>query len=111
MSVMDTGGCLALATDDALFQGPDGTQLSKAGMAAMLEAVAPRFAGKLDLKIQGTTSEGGRVAIEAKGALPLTNGHVYRNNYHYVFEIKDGWITSFREYCCTKAPDIIFADP
>jgi uncharacterized protein len=108
MAGLEFERALSLAADDAVFQGPDGTQLDKSGMASMFKVVGPRFAGPLQLSILGTTCEGNRVAIEARGTAPLTNGLTYSNNYHYAFEINNGAIVRSREYCCTKAPDVIF---
>jgi ketosteroid isomerase-like protein len=109
IATLDFDGALSLAKEDASFQGPDGTVLGKRQMSEMFAVVGPKFAGPLVLDILGTTCEGRREAIEAKGAAPLTNGKTYRNNYHYSFEIENGVITHSREYCCTKAPDVIFS--
>jgi ketosteroid isomerase-like protein len=109
VACLNFDAALSLTSDTATFQGPDGTQVDKATMAGLFSMMMSRFAGPLELEILSTVSEGRRVAIEAVGQAPIVNGHIYRNRYHYAVEIDDGLIVAFREYCCTKAPDVIFA--
>ncbi len=56
------------------------------------------------LKIAATSmiGEGSRVAVEAESDAELHNGRVYHNQYHFVFEIKDGKIIDIREYLDTQ---------
>lgn len=100
---------LSLTSDNAIFQGPDGTIADKTTMAVLFALTKERFAGPLELEILSAISEGRRVAIEAVGQAPIVNGQIYKNRYHYAVEIDDALIVAFREYCCTKAPDVIFA--
>jgi ketosteroid isomerase-like protein len=109
VACLNFDGALALTSDTALFQGPDGTVADKSTMAQIFAMTKERFAGPLELEILGAISEGRRVAIEAIGQAPIVNGQIYKNRYHYAVEIDDGLIVAFREYCCTKAPDVIFA--
>jgi uncharacterized protein len=106
---LDFDGALAFAAEDAWFQGPDGSILNKEEMGRALHMLRDRFAGPLEMTILGSTCEDGRIAIEATGSAPIVNGKVYTNRYHYAIEVEEGLIVAFREYCCTKAPDVIFA--
>ncbi|WP_156681199.1 nuclear transport factor 2 family protein [Sphingomonas profundi] len=102
----DLDGALALATDDAVFRSPDGSELDKAGLRALFSQLAPLLVNPLDQTIVGTTCEGDRVAVEATAATLLANGQTYRNRYHFLFELRDGRIVSSREYCDTRATDV-----
>ncbi len=55
-------------------------------------------AGKGEMKIVGMTAEGNRVAVEAEANIPLKNGKVYQNTYHFLFIINDGKIVLSKEY-------------
>lgn len=109
VACLDFDSALSLTSDTAIFQGPDGTVADKSTMARLFAMMTERFAGPLELEILSAITEGRRVAIEAVGQAPIVNGQIYRNRYHYAVEIDDGLIVAFREYCCTKAPDVIFS--
>jgi limonene-1,2-epoxide hydrolase len=54
---------------------------------------------RLRMDVLGLTAEEDRVAMEAEShVLNPTNGRLYNNFYHYLFRIKDGQITLFKEY-------------
>lgn len=57
-----------------------------------------RTAEGTDFVVKGTTSEGDRVAMEAEATTALNNGTVYKNQYHMLFEFRDGRICTLREY-------------
>lgn len=104
-SSKDLEGALSLASDDLKFQTPTGDVIDKRIMRKMLPAFHARMVStKMD--IIATTSEGERVAIEARGSSPLTNGKTYNNIYHFLFVIRDGKIVQFNEYCNTLAAQI-----
>lgn len=48
--------------------------------------------------IIGTTAEGDRVAVESRGNFEFADGSYYRNSYHHLFVVRDGKVTSVREY-------------
>jgi uncharacterized protein len=58
----------------------------------------------------GYTAEGDRVAVEAESYADVINGKVYRNQYHFLFEIRDGKIHAVREYEDTQHAVDVFAD-
>jgi ketosteroid isomerase-like protein len=51
-----------------------------------------------DFVVRGVTCDGDRVAIEAEATTSLINGTVYNNQYHMLFEFRDGQICAPREY-------------
>jgi ketosteroid isomerase-like protein len=101
----DVEGALALVAEDATFMDPDGSIIGKDAVRARFAGLAALLAGPFEQEIVGTTTEGSRVAIEATGSARLANGKTYRNLYHFLFEIADGRIVRFKEYCDTKAID------
>jgi len=42
------------------------------------------------------------VAVEAESYAELHNGRLYRNSYHFLFELEDGKIKLIREYLDTQ---------
>ena len=51
--------------------------------------------------IIGITAEGNRVAVETLAHVPLQDGDVYNQTYHWLFEIKDQKICVIKEYLDT----------
>ncbi|KXX58965.1 nuclear transport factor 2 family protein [Rhodococcus sp. LB1] len=96
---LDFAGALALSAESASFQFPDGNVADKQTAIQLLQGLASSFAGPIDLQVTGVTSEVGRVAVEATAEVPLPGEIVYRNQYHYLFEITDAQIIAVREYC------------
>lgn len=98
----DIEGALALARDEAVFQGPDGSRFDKAGLRALFQQMRPLMPNPLEILIVGTTCEGSRVAVEATAKTLLANGKVYENIYHFLYELDAGKIVAAREYCDTS---------
>ena len=70
------------------------------------EAQAPDLENAPDHHVLGTTAEGNRVAVETRVQVPLGDGEVYDQTYHWLFEFKDGKIITLKEYLDTmKAMD------
>lgn len=105
----DFEGGLELTRDDADFQAPNGKVLTKEQMREVFRDMKPRFTGPGTMKLIGTTCEGNRVAIESIGETPLHNGNVYRNHYHYLFELDDGQIIRVGSYCDPQAMAVVYA--
>jgi ketosteroid isomerase-like protein len=54
---------------------------------------------RIKMEVLGLTAEEDRVAMEAEShVLNPVNGRLYNNLYHYLFRVKDGQITLFKEY-------------
>jgi uncharacterized protein len=50
------------------------------------------------VEIKGITAEGDRVAVELEARVYTRAGELYNNQYHYLFEVRDGKIRAVREY-------------
>lgn len=81
------------------------------GLGALLGGVTSVYEnGALEVTPNSAIAQGDRVAVEATSYAKLKNGRVYQNQYHFLFEIRDGKILSVKEYMDTKhAYDIFFA--
>ncbi|WP_193073760.1 nuclear transport factor 2 family protein [Pseudomonas sp. FME51] len=55
----------------------------------------------LPITPNGWTAEGKRVAVEAESCAELNNGKVFRNTYHFLFEVDGNHITGIKEYSDT----------
>jgi ketosteroid isomerase-like protein len=54
---------------------------------------------RIKFRIHGLTAEEDRVAMECEShVLNPTNGRTYNNFYHYLFRVKDGQISLYKEY-------------
>ena len=111
-------GFFACLTPDATWQvmgKPDRFALAgkrnMAEMRTLLGGVAEAMKTPLTVTPAGFTSEGDRVAVEATSHADLKNGRGYRNEYHFVFEFRDGKITRVREYMDTIHAKEILVDP
>ncbi|WUD62868.1 nuclear transport factor 2 family protein [Nocardia sp. NBC_00511] len=67
---------------------PEGSSARSAGLA-----VGRRF--------HGFYADGDRVIVEETMSATLANGNSYRNDYCFVFELRDGLIHRVREYMDT----------
>lgn len=107
MQAGDVAAALHLASDDATFWMPGTGCLGKSELSAFFGQVGPMIESMI-FTIHGITDQNGRVAVEASGEAQLRNGQTYRNEYHFLFLIKDGKINLFKEYADT-APAAVFA--
>lgn len=60
------------------------------------------------MTIVGTTAEGDRVAVEAAGSAQLSDGRIYQNTYHILFQFRNGRIQMVKEYLDSKRAADIF---
>jgi ketosteroid isomerase-like protein len=83
----------------------------KEGLGALLGGVTSVYEnGALEITPTSAIAQGDKVAVEATSHAKLKNGKVYSNQYHFLFEIRDGQILSIKEYMDTKhAFDIFIA--
>lgn len=83
----------------------------KAGFGALLSGVTTVYEnGALEVTPTSAIAQGDKVAVEATSFAKLNNGKVYQNQYHFLFEIRDGQIFSVKEYMDTKhAFDIFYS--
>jgi ketosteroid isomerase-like protein len=102
---------LELLADDATqwIQGSPRT-MTKADIQRLLTFELGTFEGDPVFKVNGTTCEDNRVAIECELDANLTNGKCYQNKYHVLVEVDGGKIKSIREYCDTAPARAAFSD-
>jgi len=78
--------------------------------AAIPGMMAEQMKKPLVMTLLGLTAEGDRVCAETESHGELLDGRVYENNYHFVFEIRDGRITEVREYSCSYTAAKVFGN-
>lgn len=66
--------------------------------------------GALPITPSSMVAEGNRVAVEAESYAEMLNGAVYNNLYHFLFTLRDGRITSVKEYMDTLHAKQVFFD-
>jgi ketosteroid isomerase-like protein len=113
----DVNGILGSLTEDATWwvagniPGISGTK-DKAGFGEMLGGIAEGTkTGAITLTPLAFTAEGERVAVETESYAELKNGRVYNNLYHFVFTVRDGKISSVKEFLDTEHTTAVFVAP
>lgn len=100
---------IALLTPDAIWWvlgDPD--KVKVAGRRDMtriprfLRNVLRGFPEGLDVRFEGVTAEGERVAVEAVSSGRMSDGRLYRNRYHFLVKLRDGKVFEMREYLDTQ---------
>lgn len=116
-STGDVAGILDGLEDDATWwvsgrlQGLSGTY-TKADLGSLLKgATALYTTGALRITPLEMIAEGNRVAVEAESYAELTDGRIYNNLYHFVFEIRNGRIARVKEYMDTDHANATFLLP
>ncbi len=74
----------------------------KAEIADYAGQVYEAFPAGISFTIHAMTAEGDRVAVEATSRGDHASGQVYSNDYHFLFELRDGKILHLREYLDTE---------
>jgi ketosteroid isomerase-like protein len=90
--------------------GISGTK-DREAFGEMLSGISATCTGPIKLTPQAVTAEGNRVAVETESYAELQNGRVYNNNYHFLFEVKDGKILRVKEYLDTEHTTAVFLAP
>jgi len=103
----DFDGMFELIDPDCKIWNPndDYTKTEFMAVASQMFGVA---SASYKADITGLTEEGNRVAVEVRGEMPLKNGNIYRNRYHWLFVLKDGKFIEMREYTDTWASKVAF---
>lgn len=116
-SAGDVDGIMDRLTDDATWwvagtiPGISGTK-DKAGFREMVSGIAASTTcGAIRLTPLAFTAEGDRVAVETESYTELKNGRVYNNLYHFLFTVRDGRISSVKEYLDTEHTTAVFVAP
>ncbi len=105
MNTGDIHRYLALLPDDYTHTIPGksafaGT-MTKAQLTEAFQGLAMMFPKGLKMTVKGMIAEGDKIAVEAESYGETIDGNVYNNEYHWLFEFRDGEIRAAREYMCT----------
>ena len=74
---------------------------TKAQFGELMGGLGAKIDGGLRLTPLGITAEGDRVAVEAESYGKMKNGKTYQNQYHFLFQVRDGKIQAVKEYLDT----------
>lgn len=83
---------------------------TKAQFAELLQGIGAAMPKGLRVTPKGLTAEGDRVAIEAESYGETARGKIYHNQYHLLFEVRDGKIQAVREYLDTMHAKEVLVD-
>lgn len=116
-SLGDVDRILSFLTDSATWwvagslEGISGEK-NKTEFGQMLSGLsALTVTGAIQLTPQAWTAQGDRVAVETESYAEVHNGRTYNNQYHFVFEVRDGAIQSIKEYLDTEHTRAVFLAP
>jgi uncharacterized protein len=108
-SASDIDGVLGLMTDDATWRIPGKKELTPTAGVYTKERIGRLFRRMLDnlssglrMSVVSAIAEGDRVALEVTSSGDLKNGRLYRQEYHFLMEFRDGKICEVREYLDTQ---------
>jgi ketosteroid isomerase-like protein len=113
----DVAGVLQRMADDATWwvsgtiEGMSGTY-EKQTFGALLQGVKTLYkTGAMQFKPTSMVAEDSFVAVEASSYAELNNGRIYSNQYHLLFQIRDGKVWRVKEYMDTQHAHAIFVAP
>ena len=75
---------------------------NKEQIAASAGAIFEVFPKGLSFEITGMVAEGEKVAVEATSRGEHISGQIYGNEYHFLFEFRDGKLLWLKEYMDTE---------
>jgi Ketosteroid isomerase-related protein len=108
-SAGDIDGVLALMTDDATWRIPGKKELTptagvytKERIGRLFRRMIENLSTGLRMTVLSSIAEGNRVALEVTSSGDLKNGRLYRQEYHFLMEFRDGRISAVREYLDTQ---------
>ena len=114
----DIDGVLAMMTDDATWLIPGKRELTpsaglydKRKIGKLFNVMLGRLKGGLKMTVKSAIAEGDKVAIEIESEGDLTNGNLYRQQYHFLIEFRDGKIRAVREYLDTQHAHAVWFGP
>ena len=110
----DVPGVLRRMADEATWwvsgtiAGMSGTY-EKGAFGELLQGVKTVYkTGAMQFRPKSMIAEGPFVAVEADSYAELINGRVYSNQYHLLFEIRDGKVLRVKEYMDTLHAHAVF---
>lgn len=74
---------------------------TKAEIGELLMSLVPTTKDGLAITPSGMVAEGDKVAVEAESLGVMGNGRTYNNFYHFLITVRDGKISSVKEYLDT----------
>ena len=105
----DIAGALASMTDDATWLIPGRSDrmpmaglYSKERIARLFHSMLKSLRDGLKMTVKSAIAEGDRVALEVESQGDLKNGRLYRQQYFFFMEFRDGKICAVREYLDTQ---------
>lgn len=102
----DVDAVVSAYADDGTVETMGGTLISGEYERAQLpEAISRIFAvfpDGLSFTVHDMVAEGEKVAVEAVCAGEHASGQSYENQYHFLFEFRDGKLRKLREYMDTE---------
>jgi hypothetical protein len=108
-SESDIVGALSTMTEDAtwLIPGkpermPTAGVYTKERIARLFLAMQKQLQDGLKMSVKSAIAEGDHVAAEVESRGDLKNGRLYRQQYHFLLEFRDGKISAVREYLDTQ---------
>jgi len=102
----DTRAIVDAYADDGCVETKGTTLISgvfnKEQIAASAGAIFEVFPKGLSFEITGMVAEGEKVAVEATSRGEHISGKIYGNEYHFLFEFRDGKLLWLKEYMDTE---------
>jgi ketosteroid isomerase-like protein len=102
LRAQDFEGVTSLMSDDMTWWDVMRGTLSNADYLDAAKKFGEFYQTPIQLTIHGMTAEEDRVAIELESYVKMKKDLIYNNTYHILLTLKDGKITSVREYLNTK---------
>jgi len=116
-SKKDYAAAEAMMHDDFTYWiGGDPEQLPCAGLRTkaeimpLIRAIGETVPDGIKVIPRRMTAEDDRVAVEAESYGETNKGRVYRNEYHFLMEFRDGKVLAVREYLDTMHVKQVFFD-
>jgi len=113
MAKLDIDGMTSLVAPDFILDSKGSSSMSGPRTLAELPQIIQMMRHFLPkgatLEILNMTADESRVACEAKGDAMTVDGKPYRNQYHFLIELKNAKITKCSEYMDTRLMDEIFS--
>lgn len=102
----DVEAVLAAYTEDGCVQTMGNTLISgefaRDELASAIRQVFTAFPGGLRFTVHDMVAENEKVAVEASCTGEHASGQTYENNYHFLFEFREGKLNRLREYMDTE---------
>jgi uncharacterized protein len=84
---------------------------TKEEIAKLFARMASRLKDGLSMTVKNAIAEGDLVALEVESHGELTNGRVYRNEYHTLMRVAGSEIREVREYSDTQHAHAVWLEP